>query len=528
MTEKKNKKKSNNKKGQDKKPFMIITDSNRFVTQNMLDDYALKGTETGSNQLLEDPFSDAYGEFGLVEPLYQPEYLLNLAEVNTYHDICCDTKAQDIGGLGWKLIPLTDNPSEADKETLTQFFNRVFLDNPITKAQSDKEQLGYCSIELVREGNQPQGMPYNLYHVPAHTIRIHKDHNRFCQKMGSNYAWFRLVGTNKDTPITATGGGAVTEETNPETSLATEIIWNINHTSRSSYYGRPRAIPAIRAIFGHVSLMDYNISFFKNYGVPAYAVFVSGNYSDELVDTEDPSKGTKLQESIRERFYDIQNNPHSTMVFSVPSDDSEGKVEIKFERLSVETKEASFQLYRSDNRDEIITAHRMDPYRVGININGPLGGNAADVSRRNYKSSVQTPEQKTWENLINTHIIVDGFGIVDWRFELISFDLEDEDQELSLVQGVFGLGAMTPNQVIEKYGERLGLETVDHPLMNSHYMGGVALEGSGDVNVGGEVVVDTLKALKERLEGVALKYDDKRDDTGDRGNNINLGIVKKA
>jgi len=48
----------------------------------------------------------------------------------------------------------------------------------------------------------------------------------------------------------------------------------------------------------------------------------------------------------------------------VPTMEGQGEVNIEFKPLSTEVKEASFRLFRQDNRDEILAAHGVPPYRM--------------------------------------------------------------------------------------------------------------------------------------------------------------------
>lgn len=503
-----------------KEPFMVVTSSNKFVGSDVLKTYAIKSNGE-SNQIRDDPFTNSYGEMGLINPLYDPNYLMNLADANTYHAISLDTQALDVANMGWSLKPVGDNPSQQNYDKLMLFFNKVFEDNPFLKAQRDKAELGYATIEVVRAADNLKADIINLSHVPAYTVRIHKDRNKYCQARGSAKVWFKRFAYEQDVDLKTGSESELGLMDVPETigTPASELLWNTNYTPRSDYYGVPKIIPAIRAMYASLSALDYNIAFFENYGIPAYAVFISGNYSDSLVDDDDPTKGTKLQAAVREKFAAAQSNPHSTMVFSVPSEDEEGKVEIRFERLSVETKEASFRLLRTDNRDEIITAHRMDPYRIGININGPLGGNAAEISRENYKSSVQIPEQQSWENIINMVIRHEyGFQIEDWRFEFNHFDLDDKSSEMTRVQNAFNVAAMSPNDIIRVMGDEWDLEPIDHPAMDAHYLNGRPLDYDVPVPMN-EEVLDTLKTLKENLLEVATVDDSRSNQSIGPGDN---------
>jgi len=496
-----------------KEPFMIVTDSGQLVKKSVLEQFAIKAQD--SQQIVQDNFTDIYAEKELMQPLYNPLYLMNLADVNTFYDAALETRANDICGLGWKLKPIGDNPSETNQTTLMDFFNRVMLENPFKRAQRDKDEIGYAMLELVRLTDDPTSQPYNIFHLPAHTMRIHRKLDKFCQTRGSEYQWFRRLG--KDNLINNRDG----QEFSPESlgAMATEVMYNMHYTSRSSYYGRPPIIPAIRAVMGNLSAMEFNIAFFSNYGVPTYAVFITGNYEDGPVDPKHPDGETKLQRAVREKFSQVQSNPHSSMVFSVPSEGAEGKVEIRFERLSTEVKEASFTLFKKDNRDEVITAMRIDPHRLNTQTTGALGGDTAKISRQNYLESVQKPEQTAWENLINHDIIQakDGFDIQDWCFRFEKFDIKDRKEEADRVKIIFDIGGLTPNQIIRKYGKDFGAEESDNPYMDMHYVNNKPVEEgpteklniSQEPNIAAQNVTKMLDTMADEIEATVKKENKK-------------------
>ncbi|MDP3012767.1 MAG: hypothetical protein Q8M92_00905, partial [Candidatus Subteraquimicrobiales bacterium] len=243
---------------------------------------------------------------------------------------------------------------------------------------------------------------------------------------------------------------------------------------------------------------------------------------------------TDLESVLEEQLQVVQSNPHSTMVLSIPSRDGlagESKVDVKFEQLSVETKEASFRLYRMDNRDEVITAHGMDPYRIGVMQEGSLGGNTAIESRKSYNNGVVQPRQQAWEDSINRFIIRDGFGITDHLFKFNAIDVEDEAADLMMVKELFMMAAITPGQLIGLYGERFGLEPTNHPALDAHYLNGVPI----DYNTPQpqpeptDSVVSQFEGLKERLVEVADKYDpNKRTSNGNRLHHKIINRIKNT
>ncbi|MDI6840443.1 MAG: phage portal protein [bacterium] len=491
-----------------RKPFAFVTKNGRVVREDILEQYANK---SASKQLPADMFTDSYNQHGLVQPLYNPEALARILELNTYHYRACKTKARDVAGLGWQIIPLVDKPNESMQTMLEDFFSD--LSEPVSKTfdkvMFDYEAIGYGAAELTRVDYKHDGEPADLVHIPAHTLRVHRDGNRFVQVRGSKTRWFKRIGFEHDVDF-ETGHIKELGSLAPE-RRATEIFWVVNYTPRSDYYGLPDVIPALGAIHGDAARRDYNIAFFDNWGVPAYAVFITGNFDPGELDEDGKSE---FEKSIEEHFNELSKSPHSTLIMSIPTIDGRGEVEIEFKPLSVDVKEASFRLYRKDNRDEVLAAHGVPPYRMGIAETGSLGGNTAQESTEIYKRSVVEPRQEMLEGLINKHILYDGFEAFDFEFKFAEIDTSDEKHDMEIAIKLFDKAAMTPNQLILHFGERFGLDRVEHPAMDAHYLNGKPI--TLEVDVAPELEA-TLMSLQERLLEVAEKYaDSDKDGTGDR------------
>lgn len=478
--------------------FGFVTKRGRFVRSDILEQYACKAT--GESKQIIDTFSVSYAELGLVQPLYNPEALAGLLELNTYHYRACKTKARDTAGLGWDLHPTAENPSEAQRTLLRDFFHG--LTEPVStvfdRAMLDFEAVGYGVIELIREDAR-RGRPANLTHIPAHTLRRHSDRKRACQQRGTKRAWFSLAGAGVD--VDAKTGTLARRDSLTAKQRGSDVLWFNNYTPKSDVYGLPDVVPAMGAIHGDIARRDYNIAFFDNYGVPAYACFLTGNFDPGEADAE--TGLTPLQTEIEAHFEDLRESPHSTLVLALPTRGRDADVRVEFKPLSVDVKEASFRLYRADNRDEVLAAHGVPPYRCGIAETGSLGGSTAIESTEIYKMSVIEPRQETLENLINRYIVRDGFEVTDWRFKFAEIDTSDEEHDLVILTGLFGLGAATPNQVIRHFGARFGLEEVDHWAMDAHYLAGVPLDADGMTPAQAE---NAVKALQAKLVEVAIKH----------------------
>lgn len=491
-------------KKRNRNPFCYVTKTGQVVSRDIMDSYVLKasGGEV-SQQVREDRFVSEYSERGLIQPLYNPERLAFLPEINTYHARACQIKARDTAGLGWDLIARVAEPAESVKEEIETFLHSQLQPLTVTlfRHQYDVEVVGHGGLEIVRAGYVPTAVPVILTHVPGHTLRVHKDDNKFAQKRGRKVRWFKRIGYEMD--VDKKTGVERPLGTLPPENRASELIWNPLYSQRSDYYGVPDIIPALGAVHGDIARRDYNINFFDNFGVPAYAVFITGDFD---AGEEDPDTGrTELEETIEKHFAELVKSPHSTLVLSVPSA-GEGEVKIQFKPLSVDVKDASFRLYRKDNRDEIIAAHGVPPYRMGISETGSLGGSTAEESTKIYKNSVVNPRQEILEALINQWIIRHewGFHTEDWIFKFREIDLEDERHDMAMAEKLFTMGAMRIRDLIHNFGGRFGLEDdPDDPILDMRFVDGQPITADGDM---GQQAVEVMKSLQNKLLRTAVKY----------------------
>jgi len=482
-------------------PYCVVTNRAKVIKTDVLDGYRT----AESKQLSKDVFADSdYTKWSLVKPLYAPLTMAKLLELNTYHMRACRTKAEDVSGNGWRLTPVVDKPNEEQKTAAKEFINGqdVPLEQTIKRLQLDKELVGYFSMEVAREGNAFDG-PVNLMkHIPAHTVRIHKEGNKYCQYRNNNQSWFRKFDYKKD--VTKANGMEAKPRSLTKDTRGNEIIWDVNYTPRSWFYGIPDITPAIGAITGDISRRDYNIAFFNNYGVPAYLVSISGDFDPGDIDPE--TGKTKLVEQIEKKFKEVIKNPQSIMILTIPKSQGAqgGEITIKVEPLSTNIKEASFRLYRVDNRNEVITAHAIPPYRMGIYETGGLAGNLGKESTIIYNTSVIRPQQKIYNGIMNFYIFP-TLGITDWKFELNSIDIDDVDKEIERICKLVEKGLATPNEAIAYVGEGFGIEKCeDNPAMDLHYMNGQAID-AGNFLPESELS-GILKGLKSKLIEVYIEY----------------------
>ena len=408
----------------------------------------VKANASESQQLAEDPFNYAEGEGGLVRPPYDLDLLVGMLEGNTLHARCCKQKATDTAGRGFTLrAKATDGKvSDEAENRWGEFLTEVETDDRgdeafaqrIAQAAQDYESIGWAVIEISRRAD---GVLDGLWHVPAHTMRAHKDGRRFAQKLGGKTVWFKRFGL-EGTVDKRDGGWS------PRTSRAefagNEVLVIRNYTPRSIYYGLPDHIPAMAAIAGWRAQAEFNIRFFDNNAVPSYAVVIEG-----------ADVSPEFEEKILDHFRQLKGDPHRTLVIPVPGlpGDDAAQVKVTFEKLSADVKDASFRLYKQDNALEICIAHGVPPYRVGWPIVGSLGGATAEEMTEIYNDSIIQPRQETWEQrLTRAFLGAQGLGLADVVLKAAELDTRNETRDVEKAKALWEMDALIPDEARSFFG----------------------------------------------------------------------------
>lgn len=413
-----------------------------------------------SQQMAEDPFSysrDA-GEGGLVTPLYDMDQLSVALETNALHYRACKQKAADVLGRG---IVLRAKELEGDAEASSEEEQRwgVFVEaiesdprsdevlkERLVHAAQDFESIGWGMLEVSREAS---GQIDGLWHVPAHTIRAHIDGRRYAQKRSGKLVWFKRFGL--DGTVDKRNGGWSDTKLRSEFA-ANELIVVRNYTPRSSFYGLPDHISALPALAGWRAQAEFNVKFFDRHAVPAMAVVVEG-----------ADITPELEDLIREHFKAIKADPHRTLVIPVPgaAGDEAAAPKLRFEKLAVEIKDASFRLYKQDNALELCIAHGIPPYRVGWPVMGSLGGNTAEEMTQIYLDSTVQPRQETWEQRLNRALLgAKGLDLHDWELKANELDTRNELRDIEKAKALDALDVATPNDLARFFG----FDTRDDPI----------------------------------------------------------------
>lgn len=429
-----------------------------------------------SEQLKEEEY---FREHGLVPLPFEVSGLLLLQDNCTYFDSCVKQIAKDVVGQGYKVIPTEEGKEDKDEEKRVKNFlmdpnpEEETISEITEKAIIDWGVIGWLSIELQRGKDD---IAIGLWHVPAHTIKVHESMTKFCQTRNQKRVWFKRFSSPED--ISSKTGEPIKGPKN----VAHELIYYRNYYEQSDYYGAPNILPAVGSVRGLIGVRDYNLAFFENYGIPAALVTLKGKWRE----------GSTKQLSD---FIDVEikgsESSHKTAVLRCPVDG-----EVKVDKLGVDVKEGSFKLYQKSLRDEVLSAYKMPPYRIGIAEVGALGGTTAIEASKIYISSVVNPLKRATADIITKMIIRGALNSELYAFEWNPLEIRDLSAEVKVDQMLFGMGALTPNYLIKKYKTGETYAEGDQHFVSAGY---APLEG-GSIEKQRQVVLTGIEDVKQMIE----------------------------
>ena len=434
-----------------------------------------------SKQINDSKF---YAQFK--RPAYDYRELCTLLEHNTYHKDCCEVVAEDASAYSWNIVPVADlnkDPDETEKERIVDWISSFSVDinKLLFEVNYDRRSMGSSAIELIRESVSTSQV-VDLQRMDIFDTLKHRDKCRILQERNGERKWFIEYQKNYTKRGEWYDVDCETGLKYPYNSLdsehrSNEVIWVRQYAPHMDNYGIAPIIPAIRAVYGDLGRSEYNNKFFENFGMPSFALTVTGDFQDYDVDPDDPEydETQTLRYKLSKQLQEVIDNPHSAVSILVPSVGDEGNVNVSLQPLNVNAQEASFRLYRSDNREEVMAAHRVPSYRLGLSDVGALGGNVSAETSSIYSMSTVQPLRKDNEDIINS-LIRTELGITEWMFKLTDFDSRNVQQEMDMAERLFNLGALTPREIIERFGKPFGaVAPVDDEKLDERFIHGTPL-----------------------------------------------------
>ena len=393
-----------------------------------------------------------------IEPPYSFHNVLQLLNMNMYHKACCEVIAADVAGAGFNIVSKENEYNEDNRDILESFFEKNNISELIRKAEFDLEALGFCVIEICRENGSDSDV-VELNHMNPLHFKMHIDKKRVIQKIGTKERWFVLKGKNYDEygrhfEVNCKTGEIVYKKL-AEDERANEIVWLTRYSTEQSPYGFCSALPALNCILNDYAREKFNSKFFRNYGMPSFAIALSGNFDSDSTE--------ELATEIKDALQNIIEEPFSSLVLQVPSESEEGKVDINIQPLSTTPSEASFLQFRKQNRDDIISAHRVDPSRLSIYEAGSLNGTNSIQLDSAYFISVIKPYRAQITNVLNS-LIVDDFEFDDLAFEIFDNATSAEQKAIENVLKLVDSAIMTINEAREYLSNQFNIDPVEDEI----------------------------------------------------------------
>lgn len=393
--------------------------------------------DTGSKQLNPgDVWRNGYGIFDVITPPYNLYELANFYDTNFANHACIDAKVENMVGLGYMFE--ISNPvkmrleDEQDKAKADRARNRIerlkiqtrdwleslndedsFI-NIMEKIMTDVEATGNGYMEIGRKVNGEIGY---IGHIPSTTMRVRRIRDGFIQIIGGKVVYFRNYGATNPNPVT--------NDNRPN-----EVIHFKAYSPLNTFYGVPDIISAYTALRGDQMAAQYNIDYFENKAVPRYIVV---------------TKGAQLSGESQDRLFrflqtGLKGQNHRTLYVPLPTDSEGNKIEFEMHPIENGVQEASFEKYRTQNRDDILMAHQVPLSKLG-STSGSLA--AALANDRTFKEQVARPAQRHIEKVVGK-VVGEFTDIVELKFNELT--LTDEVAKSQILERYVKNQIMLPNE----------------------------------------------------------------------------------
>jgi len=388
-------------------------------------------------------YRNGYGIFDVITPPY------NMYELSSYYDTsfsnhaAIDAKVANSIGMGFhfEMTPSTlaalesmEEGSAKDKakrrierlkHELTHYLescnNEDNFIKVLEKVVTDMQATGNGYIEI---GRTTQGDIGYIGHIPAPTVRVRRLRDGFVQIIAGSVTYFRNFGANNPNPVTA----------DPRPN---EVLHLKEYSPLNTFYGVPDVVSALSSLKGDAMAQQYNIDYFQNKAVPRYVITV---------------KGAKLSAEAEDKLFrffqtSLRGQNHRTLYVPLPPDTDGNPIEFKMEPIENTVQDASFDKYRSRNRDDILMAHQVPMTKLGM-------GGGATISNgmqldRTFRDQVARPLQQYVAKFINA-VIEEKTDVLQLVFNQAS--LTDDVAMSQINERYAKVQVMTPNEIRESIG----------------------------------------------------------------------------
>ena len=405
---------------------------------------AYDGIDGAKSYAMELGFYTAYSAFGVIQPIYNLDYLAQIYELSPSNFAAINAKVANIVGLGYDLEPtqkVVDKLSNASSEKkritiqaqvdlaeqqLVEVLENLNFENSflevLRKVWIDYEATGNGYIEVGRTSTGKIGY---FGHIASTSMRIRTMRDGYVQMIGPYVIFFRNYGDLETVdPISGQ-------------PVPNEVIHIKKYTPRDTYYGIPDIVPASKALAGDEFAARFNLDYFEFKAVPRYVITLKG-----------ASLSRRSEKELIEFFQtNLKGKNHRTLYVPLPADDPQSKVEFKMEPVEAGKQDASFAQYRKDNMNEIFMAHRTPRSKAGMAEGMSLA--AAKDADKGFKEQVTRPEQSRLETLL-APFIAEFTDMFILKFNELT--LTDEDTQSKIIERLVRMQVLTPNEARAQLG----------------------------------------------------------------------------
>ena len=327
------------------------------------------------------------------EPRFAFSTLLKFYDWNSWHRRCILLKAGATCGIGWELVTAGEDKEPDDEYRRAEAFlqscgHGVSFTNLAFRSAIDYYHLGNVFSEVVR--NRKGGLT-ELYHAPTPSMRVGLKASTFWQmRYGKQVEWPRYEFEQREDQAIA--------------HLA-------DYDPSDDYYGMPEWLPAMATMALDRNAVSYNTYNFDNEFLAKVLLFIKGAKLDTKVKSQ-------LQSFFKGEYKGVENAGKAVVI-----DVDDPNIDLKVEKLQMDTKDMSFLKSREFNRDEVVQMHNVPPRLLGIMEAGQLGGGGEIAGQlKVFRDITIAPKQRELEDFFN-NIIVPGLDLKKWRLKFRQFDI---------------------------------------------------------------------------------------------------------
>jgi len=343
---------------------------------------------------------------------YPYDTLAQLPELHPWHARCLEVIGTASVGIGYDLEGDDEGRDRDVLEALTEDSFSAFCAFGIFTLGA----AGNAYLEVVRNAKNEIA---ELYWVPPQHIWVDKNGGFIYRVDGATGSHLAPFGA-------------------PDRGDEHEVVHLKTPFLRHRHYGLPRWVAIVRAIQLDNNAVDYNSNFFANSARPDFAIIIEGGEFTPEVEQQ-------VANFLTNNFKGVANS-HRTIYIPVP----DPNVNVRFEKLSAEIREASFTRLRDCNRDEIIAAHGVPPRILGVMSAGQLGGGGEVAGQILVFDQVTLqPLREKLAKTLNKTIIAD-LGLPPISFQRIDATTGAEDAET--LAKLVGAGIITPDEARGRAG----------------------------------------------------------------------------